>query len=206
MFLMSNPSKSAGTPGDDADSCDRYSDRDLTWCLESMQGFCRAEGPILDHRDLSFALGTSPDHWLHLHFIMHSFVYESCGESTEDSWKGTGSGLRCERREMTVPIRPGQKVTYREARHWTAMRVGTNYCGKTPDASPSVVGAILSDWGLYQLDVKDQAWDDSGLQSPPSASGVALFQMSLWTSVQQWEKQWNYTLDHVDSLVEVKVR
>lgn len=180
-----------------------YSNRDLSWCLDSMQGFCRSEGPE-GGRDLSFGLGTSSDCWLHLHFILNTFHLDSDDTSYGPSW--LGSGMRCDRRRIKVQVQPGSDMTFREGRTWIGMRIATDFHGQAPTASPPVVGVIVTDSGASDINLTERDWDQRGLTSPPLAAGVALFQMTLWSSLDWWEMRWHHCLDQIDNVIEVKVR
>jgi len=72
--------------------------------------------------------------------------------------------------------------------------------------SPAVVGVIVGDTGHRRLNVTEQSWDERGLQSPAGAGGVALFQMVLWSVLDDWEKGWSRTLDRVEQTFKIRVR
>ena len=217
MSLLSNPNKQRLTPKtQDVTStllsADKFADKDISWCLDSLHGFCRQQTPFYQEgeKGLSFTLGTLPDCWMHFHFVFHSYGFDPDGASPQDgSNTGGGSGLKVERNSFSIPVEFGRDrydMTFRETRTWISMRVATNYCGEAPDTSPNVVGIIVSDKGHERLNTTDKTWEsERGLESPPDAPGVALFQMILWTQLDHWETHWNRCLDSVDKTFKIKV-
>ncbi|KAJ2896996.1 hypothetical protein MKZ38_005059 [Zalerion maritima] len=192
LCLMSDPSKPAGqNPGD---VC---ADRDLSWCLDALHGLCRLKGPAEDERDLSHSLGTSPGHWMYLNFIFHHFVADG-SEAADPPPKHHGSGLRADRRSVTISISPGRKATFTESRRWIGARVATTFKGKAPSMSPASVLLSVSDSGHPSARMREQDWDKSGLKSPARDPGVALFMQFLWGSLGEWEAAWGRSLDHLD--------
>jgi hypothetical protein len=61
LLLMTHPTKAANHLTDNPD-------RDLSWTLDSLHGFCRKEGLEEGNRHLSWSLGTFPDRWMYLNF------------------------------------------------------------------------------------------------------------------------------------------
>ncbi|KAL3957166.1 hypothetical protein ACCO45_007744 [Purpureocillium lilacinum] len=190
MCLLSDPTKSR------LGVHDPFADRDVSWCLDGLHGFSREakpeQGPahVSDEKSLSSVLGTSSNCWMHFHVVLHFY-------GVDDPWPSwaygakTGSGLRVDRGRFTLPIRFGHKsrsMAFIECRTWVAMRVATPYQRHNPAASPAVVGVIVGDTGHRRLNVTEQSWDERGLQSPAGAGGVALFQMVLWSVLDDWEK------------------
>ncbi|SPQ26432.1 22ca2805-573e-43ea-8be1-8d51f75a5e2c [Thermothielavioides terrestris] len=89
-------------------------DRDLSWTLDSLHGFCRKDGLEDGNRHLSWSLGTFPDRWMYLNFIFHYFTPH---DTDADKW--IGSGIRCDRQTITVPIGgPRGRATFIEQRVW----------------------------------------------------------------------------------------
>lgn len=209
LCLLTSPSKKPGFDPESQDPVHGFADCDVSWCLDSLHGFCRRKTPEQpeSERSLSFTLGTSPDFWMYFHFVFHFYVCYING-SPPDTESVAGSGMEIDRGQFTVPIElGGQKrdMIFAEQRTWIGMRVATNYCGKSPDASPSAVGVVVSDYGRTRVAASEKDWDERGLQSPQQAPGVALFQMVLWQHFNVWEKCWNRTLNEVDSIFKVKV-
>ncbi|KND90453.1 hypothetical protein TOPH_05025 [Tolypocladium ophioglossoides CBS 100239] len=214
LCLLSNPNKQNPIqgPGAQESVLDKFADRDVSWCLDSLHGFCRQSTPgqsssyLTEEKSLSFTLGTSSDCWMYLHFVFHFYAFDPDGPPSE--MDAGDSGMQVDRGYFTVPIEFGHKsrdMAFTQRRTWIGMRVATEYRGETPDASPSVVGVVLTDTGHYGLNATDKAWDERGLHSPASASGVALFQMVLWTSLDYWETCWNRCLDFVEQTFKIRL-
>ncbi len=64
---MTHPTKEAKPLADSPD-------RDFSWTLDSLHGFCRKEG-LEGYRHPSWSLGTFPDRWMYLNFIFHYFTH-----------------------------------------------------------------------------------------------------------------------------------
>ena len=197
LLLMTHPTKEAKPLADNPD-------RDLTWTLDSLHGFCRKEGLEEGDRHLSWSLGTFPDRWMYLNFI---FSYFTPDNVDTEGWKG--SGMRCDRRTITVPLGgPGGKRTFREQRVWLSMRTATAYQdSRWPDEArlkgPATVGVVLADGCHYAFRMRRK---DCGMMEPVrGSSGVTAFQMLLWGGVDQWSESWNACLDYIDRLHQVQV-
>lgn len=214
LCLLSNPNKQrlalkTQEPASAGLSADKFADKDISWCLDSLHGFSRRQTPCYTEagKGLSFALGTSSDCWMHFHFVFH--FYEFDPDIPQGQTSGIGSGLQVERNSFSLPVEFGRdqyNITFGERRIWLGMRVATNYCGEAPNVSPSAVGVILSDWSHGRLNMTAKTWEsERGIESPPDAPGVALFQMTLWTQLDRWETYWNRSLDSVDSVFKIKV-
>ncbi|POR33265.1 Uncharacterized protein TPAR_06539 [Tolypocladium paradoxum] len=137
----------------------------------------------------------------------HFYTFDPTGPPSEKD-AGGDSGMQVDRGHFTLPVELGDErrdMTFTERRTWIGMRIATEYRGETPDASPSVVGVILTDTGHYRLSATDKAWDERGLHSSPSARGVALFQMVLWTSLDYWETCWCRCLDFVEQTFKIRL-
>ncbi|KND89167.1 hypothetical protein TOPH_06104, partial [Tolypocladium ophioglossoides CBS 100239] len=153
LMLMTNPNKKVVAQSD-------CPDRDLSWCLDSMHGFCRLKGPRegenLRGRNLSLSVGTFPDCWMYLHAIFHNFTPGSHESDLKESDKWKGSGLRCERRKITLPIgRDNTMEPFQEERIWFGMRTATAYRDdETYLDHGSTVGFILSEWVHFPLYVE----------------------------------------------------
>ncbi|KAJ6438218.1 alpha-glucosides permease MPH2/3 [Purpureocillium lavendulum] len=192
---------------------DPFADREVTWCLDGLHGFSRGakpeQGPahLSEEKSLSSVLGTSSNCWMHFHVVLHFY-------GVDDPWPSwaygakTGSGVRVDRGRFTLPIRLGHKsrsMAFIECRTWIAMRVATPYQRHNPAASPAAVGVIVGDTGHRRLYVTEQSWDERGIQSPAGAGGVALFQMVLWSVLDDWEKSWNRTFDQVEQTFQIRL-
>ncbi|KAL3959305.1 hypothetical protein ACCO45_007467 [Purpureocillium lilacinum] len=204
LSLLSNP----GKDDESGENFDGFADRDITWALDSLQGFCRGLTPhqYQFKRKFSFTVGTSSDYWMYLHFISH--FYRVTENAEDDSDQVGLSGMEVSRGRFTVPIElRGRKssITFREHRKWTGMRVATSYNGNTPNAAPSAVAVYVSDWGHTQINVTEQTWKERGLQSPRQGAGIALFQMLLMSHLDAWERDWTMTVDHIGDIFKVKL-
>ncbi|KAK4110285.1 hypothetical protein N656DRAFT_791207 [Canariomyces notabilis] len=184
-------------------------DRDLSWTLDSLQGFCRGEGLEEGNRHLSWSLGTFPDRWMYLNFIFYYLT--PCDSSDGDEW--IGSGIRCDRQSITVPLGgPSGKETFRERRVWLSMRTATPYRDdRQADATylegPATIGFVLADGFHHPVGLTKKEWFERGLEpaSAYGAWGITAFQMLLWGGVEEWSRGWNACLDYVERLYEVQV-
>jgi len=196
---MSHPTKEANPLPDNPD-------RDLSWTLDSLHGFCRKESLEDGGRHLSWSLGTYPDCWMYLNFIFH---YLTPHNADADEW--VGSGIRCDRRTVTVPIGgPSGKQTFREQRVWFSMRTATAYeDGCQADAAeltgPATIGFVLADAFHHSFKMTKQDRSGRGIEPVKDASGITAFQTLLWGGVDEWSEGWNACLDYVDRLYEVQV-
>ncbi|KAH6646847.1 hypothetical protein BKA67DRAFT_525315 [Truncatella angustata] len=195
---MSNPNKHKT----ELDSHNSYVDQDIFWCLDSLQAFCRLQGPTIGERDLSFSFGTCPDRWMYFHFTLHYFFLDTTEVSTpiEAASDASRSGLRCDRLNMTIP----GIGRLEEMRLLVSMRVATRYGTKSPteEPSPSAVGFVMTDAGHSSTHTTRTDWTGRGLQSPMEASGVTLFQTMIWNLLDLWEHGWSQCLDAVDALLD----
>ncbi|KAJ6440133.1 Lariat debranching enzyme [Purpureocillium lavendulum] len=185
---------------------DPFADRDVSWILDSLHGFCRQKSPhqAESERSLFFTLGTSSDFWMHFHFVFHTYALEEDALGTDDD----GSGMRISRSKFTVPISFGgtqNSLNFFERRTWIGMRVATKHNGRVPSASPSAIAVSVSDLGRTDLDMSPRLWEQRGLKTPEDAAGVALFQMALWSHLEKWENDWTRTLRHVEDAFEVRL-
>ncbi|KAK3900507.1 hypothetical protein C8A05DRAFT_45657 [Staphylotrichum tortipilum] len=124
---------------------------------------------------------------------------------------GTGSGVRCDRRAITVPIgSPGAKESFREQLVWISMRTATAYHdSRQPDLAkvkgPATVGFVVSDEYHCLIRMQTKDWGPTGLQTTRGSSGVTDFQKLLWSGVDMWSEHWNICLDYIDTLHQVKI-
>ncbi|KAJ6443558.1 hypothetical protein O9K51_04737 [Purpureocillium lavendulum] len=177
-------------------------DRELSWCLDAMHGFCRLKGPEEVDRCLAWSLGTTPDCWMYLHFIFYSFSREALADTSDPR---RGSGMQCERRKFSLPIGyNGEIETFGEERVWLGMRTGTSYGDSSAPEHPGTVAFAVNDSHHFVLDGTRGDWHERGLESPEGASGVALFQMVLMTGTDRWAADWTQCLDSIDELLEVR--
>lgn len=180
-------------------------DRDLSWTLDSLHGFCRKEGLEDGDRHLSWSLGTYPDRWMYLNFIFHYYT----PHSSADEW--IGSGIRCDRRNVTVPLGGcNGKKTFREQRVWFSMRTATTYeDGHQADEvelkGPATIGFVLADPFHHPIRMTKKVWSESPIEPVKGASGITAFQMLLWGGVNEWSSGWNACFDYIDRLYEVQV-
>ncbi|KAK4099239.1 hypothetical protein N658DRAFT_171855 [Parathielavia hyrcaniae] len=200
---MTHPTKEAIPLSDNPD-------RDLSWTLDSLHGFCRQEGLEDGDRHLSWSLGTFPDRWMYLNFITSNFTPHDIS-SDADEW--IGSGIRCGRRTVTVPLGgPGGKETFREQRVWFSMRTATPYedSSRQADAAklkgPATVGFVLADLAHHPIRMTKKVWLERGMEPAKGCSGVTAFQMLLWGGIDEWSNGWNRCLDYVDRLYEVQAK
>lgn len=114
LLLATHPTKNTSPLEDNPD-------RDLSWTLDSLHGFCRKEGFEEGNRHLPWSLGTFPDRWMYLSFMFHYFS----PHDEVDGW--AGSGIRCDRRTISVPFGASGKETFREQCAWLSMRTTTPY-------------------------------------------------------------------------------
>ncbi|AEO64717.1 uncharacterized protein THITE_2086213 [Thermothielavioides terrestris NRRL 8126] len=183
-------------------------DRDLSWTLDSLHGFCRKDGLEDGNRHLSWSLGTFPDRWMYLNFIFHYFTPH---DTDADKW--IGSGIRCDRQTITVPIGgPRGRATFIEQRVWFSVRTATAYDdSRAPDLAkrllkgPATLGFVLDDVLHHPIRMTQKDWEMRGLEPVKGASGVTAFQMLLWGGVDEWSRRWNACLDYVDRLHEVQI-
>jgi hypothetical protein len=196
LSLMQNPYKGIDTSYDN----DPYSVRDLSWCLDSLQGFCRLRAPGEGDRDLSFSLGTFSDCWVYLSFILHFFEKDEGPDYTDRS--SIQSGLRCDRRSINVP----NIGSFKERRVLINTRFATAYQDKKPtNTAPSAVNVILTDIGHRNHHISTRRWYEYGMQSTRQAPGVSLFLTVLWDHLDLWEDMWNRCLDNVNGIYQTKV-
>lgn len=182
-------------------------DRDFSWCLDSLQGFCRLRGPEEGPKTLSSRFGTYPDSWMYLNFIMHHF---GPVEEIDLEAKWQGDGIRAERRRFSFPIgQNGKEVVFLEERVWTSLRTAIGHDKLDVDSNnvrrPTTVGLVLSDFGHQSVDITPKTWAQRGLASVPEAEGVVFFQMLIWSATDDWGKSWASCLDYIDSLHEPEV-
>lgn len=201
LLLMVHPTKEVNPLPDNPD-------RDLSWTLDSLQGFCRKEGLEDGDRHLSWSLGTFPDRWMYLNFIFHFFTPHD--PETEE---GIGSGIRCDRPTITVPLGgPGGKKTFKEQRVWFSMRTATSYedDNRQADAAelkgPATIGFVLDESAHHPVRMTKKLWSERGMEPVKGSSGITAFQMLLWGGVDEWSRGWGSCLDHVDRLYEVQVK
>ena len=181
-------------------------DRDLSWTLDSLHGFCRKEDLEDGNRHLSWSLGTYPDNWMYLNFIFHYFTPQDV-----DAEGMIGNGIRCDRRTITVPLGGSEgKETFREQRVWFSMRTATAYSASQyfdvePVKGPATIGCILADAYHHPIRMTKKDWAMCGMESVRGAAGVTAFQMLLWGGVDEWSEHWNGCLNYIDRLYQVKV-
>ncbi|KAK3897505.1 hypothetical protein C8A05DRAFT_19751 [Staphylotrichum tortipilum] len=198
LLLMTHPRKETKPLADNPD-------RDLSWTLDSLHGFCRKDALDDGSRHPSWSLGTFPDRWVYLNFIFSYFTPDT------DVKEWIGSGMRCDRRTITVPLDgPGGKEIFKEQRLWVSVRTATAYQdSRQPDHArmkgPATVGLVLSDPYHYPISMRRKAWEQTGLQPARGASGVTAFQMLLWGGVDMWSESWGLCLDYIDRLHQVQV-
>ncbi|KAK3297097.1 uncharacterized protein B0H64DRAFT_391334 [Chaetomium fimeti] len=199
LLLMTHPTKEVNPLPDNPD-------RDLSWTLDSLHGFCRKEGLEDGDRHLSWSLGTFADCWMYFNFI---FFYFTPHDVDADEW--IGSGIRCDRRSITVRIGdPERKETFREQRVWLSMRTATPYeSGQQADADklkgPDTVGVVLADAFHHRIGMTKKEWLVRDMEPAKGHGGVKGFQMLLWGGVEDWSRGWNACLDYVDRLHQVQV-
>jgi hypothetical protein len=197
---MTHPTKEVNPPLAD------NPDRDLSWTLDSLHGFCRKEGLEEGNRHLSWSLGTFPDRWMYLNFIFYYFTPHD-----NDADECIGSGIRCDRRTVTVPLGgPSGKETFREQRVWFSIRTATAYeDSRRPDAAklkgPATVGFVLSDAHHHTVRMTRKDWVMRGMEPVIGSSGITAFQMLLWSGVEDWSEGWNACLNYIDRLHQVQV-
>lgn len=200
LLLMTHPTKKAKALSDNPD-------RDLSWTLDSLHGFCRKEGLEEGNRHLSWSLGTFPDRWMYLNFIFHYYS----PSSVDGNESFAGSGIRCDRRTIKVYLRGlKREKVFTEQRVWFGMRTATAYQDDSqPDKAalrgPSTVAVVLAEEGHHPVRMKKKDWLDRGLEAVKGASGVTSFQMLLWGGIDAWSQGWNACLDHIERLYEVPV-
>lgn len=197
LCLMTNPTKTESNPNL------THSDRDISWGMDSLQAFCRLKGPGEGERDLSFSLGTYPDCWIYLHFVLHFFHPDVERENPDKSPDcPPASGLRCDRRSLEAE----GIGSFKEARILVNLRCAVGCVpGASINPSPSTVGIILTDLGHQSINAKEKDWRERELESSSPYSGIALFQNIVWNHIDVWKDRWDQCLDHVDSLLETKV-
>ena len=173
-------------------------DRDLSWTLDSLHGFCRKEGLEEGHRHPSWSLGTFLDRWMYLNFILHYFTPH---DDDVDQW--SGCGIRCDRRIITLPLGgPSSKERFKEQRVWFSMRTSTAYeDSRQPDVANlkgvATVGFVLADAHHHSLKMKKKHWMTRGMKPTTGSAGITAFQMLLWSGLDEWSGGWNRCLDYL---------
>lgn len=197
LCLMTNPSKIESNPNSG------HSSRDISWCMDSLQAFCRLMGPGDGERDLSFSLGTYPDCWIYLCFVLHFFCPDvEHGNSNKSTYYSTTSGLRCDRRILAAE----GIGSFKETRILVNLRSAAGYTtGPSTNPSPSTVGIILTDLGHQSISTRENNWSERELESSPQYSGISLFQNIVWNHIDVWKDRWDQCLGHVDNVLEKKV-
>ncbi|RWA04795.1 hypothetical protein EKO27_g10309 [Xylaria grammica] len=189
LVLMSNPRKPLTGKGEVTPD-----DRDLSWCLDSLQGFCRPEPPSRGKRDLSWSLGTYEDCWIYLSFITTCYRFREGKDDDDDDAQGklgsSPDGLLCERDRFTLP----GIGTFTEERMLLIARAATG-CDAPVGPLPAAVGIFISDME-YKPDYQSAASTGDG---PPDECGglVVLREMMLY-QLNQWRTNWLHTLNQVE--------
>ncbi|KAK8044457.1 hypothetical protein PG993_004481 [Apiospora rasikravindrae] len=200
MCLLSNPDKSR---------LSEYRDRDMTWCLGSLQAFCRFASPeewtrplsysISTHGGLAVPFGTYGGQWTYLHFIAHTYYKVSAQDVTKpEALKG--SGMLLERRDVTVP----GVGAFQESRILVMVRAATGEQNHAVPPSPSEVAVILSEFGHMDLNIEHEHWQYRGIGVTDRAIGVSLFQMLVWSQMDIWYNGWETCISDLDEALEVK--
>ena len=98
--------------------------------------------------------------------------------------------------------------TFQEERFWFGMRTSTTYEDQKLRVKKhqATVAFVMRDSCHLSVDVQHKTWLKRGLESPDGASGIALFQMLLWSGTDEWSEGWNSCLDYIDGLHEFKVQ
>ena len=180
-------------------------DRDLSWTLDSLHGFCRKEG-LEGYRHPSWSLGTFLARWMYLNFIFHYFTSH---DDDADEW--SGFGIRCDRRIITLPLGGlSSKESFREQRVWFSMRTATAYEeSRQPDVAslkgPATVGFVLADACHHSIKLTQKDWATRGMKPAISSAGITAFQMLLRGGIDDWNEGWNRCLDYIDRLHQVQV-
>lgn len=191
LCLMTNPNKIA---------TDEYADRDISWCMDSLQAFCRLESPGDGERDLSFSLGTYPDSWMYLSFALHFFwpdVTDRGGPKKPQPFHFAIPGLGCDRRSLEIDL-----GSFQEARILVHLRCAAG-CGTGAPTipNPATVGVVLTDLGHQPINARAKHWDERQLESSSEYSGVALFHTIVWDHLDIWAYRWDQCLDHIDNML-----
>ncbi|UNI15333.1 hypothetical protein JDV02_001873 [Purpureocillium takamizusanense] len=201
LLLMVNPTKQVHKDLD-------CPDRELSWCLDSMQGFCREKGLDEGDRCLAWSLGTFPDCWTYLHFTFHVYLPDTATveRTRPESWPG--SGVMCPRGSVVAQIGHNEEViTFAEDRFWIGMRTATSYGGNSTHVNnPQTVAFVVSDTVHFTVKASQSDWDERGLKSPEGATGIALFQMLLMVGIDRWSAGWDLSLKRIDELYTAAVR
>ncbi|KAI0145414.1 hypothetical protein GGR57DRAFT_480658 [Xylariaceae sp. FL1272] len=196
---MTNPNKSD-------ENLERITpeDRDISWCLDAVQGFSRLTGPSEGDRDLSFSLGTYSDAWMYLYYILPGFIFlaeESPVDLATDAHHEY-SGLRCDRLKFAIP----SVGSFQEFRQVTFARVSvTNEEVEPIRGSPNFVGFVLTDEGHRHINATTSDWEERGIKSNEKLCGVSLFVNVLWDHLNAWRFRWDECLDQVTRSIGIKV-
>ncbi|KAK7942561.1 uncharacterized protein PG986_011674 [Apiospora aurea] len=145
MCLLSNPDKKPAS---------EHPDRDIAWCVDSMQGFCRFANPDKSKRPLSYTFGTYGDQWMYLHFIAHTYCKVNALSIAEPQVP-KGSGMMVDRPVVTVP----NVGTFRERRVSVFVRTAAGK-PKQPVPFPSEVAVISSNFGHMEVNIKHGHWTE----------------------------------------------
>jgi hypothetical protein len=142
---------------------------------------------------------------MYLNFIFYYFTPHDITEADEH----IGSGIRCDRRTVTVPLGgPNGKVGFRERRVWFSMRTATAFRGYAARKlkGPATIGFVLADMSHHTPNrMTKEHWSECRMEPAENSSGITAFQMLLWGGVDEWSRGWNACLDYVGRLYEVQV-
>ncbi|KAI0415009.1 hypothetical protein F5X98DRAFT_232595 [Xylaria grammica] len=198
LVLMSNPRKPLTGKGEVTPD-----DRDLSWCLDSLQGFCRPEPPSHGTRDLSWSIGTYEDCWIYLSFITTCYRFRGGKDDDDDDdddddadaqekLDSSPDGLLCERDRFTLP----GIGTFTEERMLLIARVATG-CDAPVGPLPAAVGIFISDME-YKRGYQNAASTDEGGGPPDECGGLVVLREMMLYQLDQWRVNWLHTLDQVE--------
>ncbi|POR33390.1 Uncharacterized protein TPAR_06421 [Tolypocladium paradoxum] len=152
LCLLTSPSKQPYLELESQDPAYRFADSDISWCLDSLNG--RRNNPSLrEASPVPLELRLTSGHISTSFFTFYVYL----NRSPPDTKSIAGSGMEIDRGQLTVPVElGGQKrvMIVAEQRTRIGMRVATSYRGQIPDASPSAVGVVMSDYGRTQVGSK----------------------------------------------------
>lgn len=193
MCLLSHPDKTTLAVPD-------CPERDMMWCFNSLQAFCRLKNPEETTPPISYSFGTYSDTWMYLHFIAHSYYMVDDGRARSEVEHPKDLGMLCNRRIVTV----SGVGTFRERRAWVAVRTARGDSGS--DAPPpSDVAFIVSDYGHRRWNLEGSCWQERGIVGYSQGKGVALFLMLVWNEVDTWFNEWKVCIDSLDRMLEVNL-
>ncbi|KAI0532451.1 hypothetical protein GGR58DRAFT_179939 [Xylaria digitata] len=195
LGLMLHPARPKPPPGEVS-----YDDRDISWCIDSLQRFCRLDPPLCGERDMFFSLGTYGDCAMYLSFILTFYKVKDHDIDDVMAQASKFSGLLCDRAEHKTFAHG----TFREGRILVTARVAAGHAGMSYASSPRAIGVILTDISHQPINATASDYEERGLDVNAETSGVTLFLNMVWNHFDLWRDIWTRCLDHVARHAQLK--